>query len=174
MDKVEVTSEHIKSIREKYDCHDLTDTEIFLSMLSCEENQQYPLFNISFPSFQSLLLHRRSMKVMEIHFKYNNQGLSILDKEINLTNPIEFKILKNKLSLKIIVTSSRVDNWWEIMGYVEYKQTFDFYELINEVDSQEIRSIEIGMGWKISSNNLVKEILKVHAREERLKFILDK
>lgn len=57
METVQITSDHLTIIREKYNCQDLTDNHIMKAMVKWDEmmKKRTVLSMLSFPSFQSVL-----------------------------------------------------------------------------------------------------------------------
>jgi hypothetical protein len=65
-DKIEITDTHLNTMREKYDCGDMTDTQIIKSMIFYEERfgrkQVNILDHLAFPNFQCVLYHFKNEK----------------------------------------------------------------------------------------------------------------
>lgn len=64
--KIEITKEHLSTIREKWDCSGMSDDEIIQAMLRYEKRSEggsvWLLEAICFPNFQSYLNHIKTTR----------------------------------------------------------------------------------------------------------------
>jgi len=120
--------------------------------------------------------------MMEIYFKYNAEGCE-------LTNPFQMdtncylfyygkrdSVFNYNIKLRCISTYSVINDWWEVLGYIEINNWDNFNQ-----EEESIQAVSLNIGGTIPIRNkaylkaqqIFYQVMMIYRRDYRLNQILN-